>query len=121
MAENFFNHVKTDILHSEVHSNIEDFTAVLDECFHWYNNDDIQEKLKGLTPNEFRHQALNLLFNLQTVSRLLGCPFSGFSAFRPAGTSTAPFRRAGGIAAGLPDPAIARPNSAWGQLLDEAS
>lgn len=58
VMENFFGHVKTEMYHGESFANLEQFYQAIDDYIHWYNNDRIQQRLKGLTPMEYRSQAL---------------------------------------------------------------
>ncbi|MDT5065883.1 MAG: hypothetical protein QOK02_2038 [Mycobacterium sp.] len=58
VAENFFGHVKAELFHHNPFDTVEAFTTALDAYIHWYNNERISEKLKGLSPVQYRAQAL---------------------------------------------------------------
>lgn len=58
VAENFFDHLKAELFHHNRFDTVEAFTTVLDEYIHWYNNERISTKLKGLSPVQYRAQAL---------------------------------------------------------------
>jgi putative transposase len=58
VAENFFGHVKSEMFHHNRFDTVEAFTTALDEYIHWYNNERISTKLKGLSPVQYRAQAL---------------------------------------------------------------
>ena len=61
VMENFFGHVKTEMYHGEVFDTVEDFNQAIDEYIQWYNTERIQQRLKGLTPMQYRNQALEPL------------------------------------------------------------
>jgi putative transposase len=58
LAENFFGHLKAELFHHNRFDTVEAFTTALDEYIHWYNNERISTKLKGLSPVQDRAQAL---------------------------------------------------------------
>jgi putative transposase len=58
VAENFFGHLKAELFHHNRFDTVEAFTTALDEYIRWYNNDRISTKLKGLSPVQYRAQAL---------------------------------------------------------------
>lgn len=58
IAENFFGHLKEELFHHNTFDSVEDFTAELDEYIDWYNTTRISTTLKGLSPAEYRAQAL---------------------------------------------------------------
>lgn len=58
LAENFFSHLKSEFYHPTTFTTINEFITGLDTYITWYNNERIQERLKGLTPKQFRNQAL---------------------------------------------------------------
>jgi putative transposase len=58
VAENFFGHLKSELFHHNRFDTVEAFTTALDEYLHWYNNHRISTKLKGLSPVQYRAQAL---------------------------------------------------------------
>ncbi|SDR68042.1 putative transposase [Corynebacterium timonense] len=61
VMENFFGHLKTEMFHGEVFDTIEQFTAAVDEYIQWYNTQRLQQRLKGLTPMQYRNQTLETL------------------------------------------------------------
>lgn len=58
VAENFFGHLKAELFHHNRFDTVEAFTTELDDYIHWYNNHRISTKLKGLSPVQYRAQAL---------------------------------------------------------------
>lgn len=58
VAENFFGILKTEMFHNEVFRNAEDLIEKIKEYIDYYNNKRIKQKLKGLSPIEYRNQAL---------------------------------------------------------------
>ena len=58
IAENFFGHVKEELFNHDRFDSVEEFTAALDEYLGWYNTTRISTTLKGLSPVEYRAQAL---------------------------------------------------------------
>lgn len=58
VAENFFGLLKTEMYHNEVFQSADDLIATIKEYIDYYNNKRIKLKLKGLTPTEYRNQAL---------------------------------------------------------------
>lgn len=58
MAENFFGHLKSEMFHHNRFDSVEAFTAALDDYICWYNFDRISIKLEGLSPVQYRAQAL---------------------------------------------------------------
>ncbi|MET9262906.1 IS3 family transposase [Amycolatopsis sp. NPDC004079] len=58
IAENFFGHLKEELFHHNRFDTIEEFTAALHDYIHWYNTTRISTTLKGLSPAEYRAQAL---------------------------------------------------------------
>lgn len=58
IAENFFGHLKEELFHHNRFDGIEDFTAALDDYLDWYNTTRISTTLNGLSPAEYRAQAL---------------------------------------------------------------
>ena len=61
VIENFFSHLKTEMYHGETFNNIKEFTNAIDEYINWYNNQRLQERLKGQTPMQYRNQTLQAL------------------------------------------------------------
>lgn len=58
MAENFFGHLKAELFHHNRFDTVEEFTAALDDYISWYNTTRISTTLEGLSPVEYRAQAL---------------------------------------------------------------
>jgi putative transposase len=58
IAENFFGHVKEELFNHDWFDTVEEFTAALDEYLGWYNTTRVSTTLKGLSPVEYRAQAL---------------------------------------------------------------
>ena len=58
LAENFFGHLKSEAFLEGMPTTIEDLTEQIDAYIHWYNHERIQERLEGLTPMQYRCQAL---------------------------------------------------------------
>jgi putative transposase len=58
VAENFFGLLKTEMYHNEVFKSADELIETIKEYIDYYNNKRIQLKLKGLSPIEYRNQAL---------------------------------------------------------------
>ncbi|AXY03779.1 hypothetical protein D1115_23165 (plasmid) [Vibrio alfacsensis] len=58
VAENFFALLKTEMYHNQHFEDADDLIAQIDEYIEYYNTKRIKVKLKGLTPMEYRNQAL---------------------------------------------------------------
>jgi putative transposase len=58
MAENFFGHLKEELFHHNRFDTVAEFTAALDDYIDWYNTTRISTTLQGLSPVEYRAQAL---------------------------------------------------------------
>ncbi|MBP2339458.1 putative transposase [Saccharothrix coeruleofusca] len=58
IAENFFGHVKEELFHHTRFDTVEEFTTALDDYLAWYNTTRISTTLEGLSPVEYRAQAL---------------------------------------------------------------
>lgn len=60
LMENFFGLLKTEIFYGfeDQYETIDDLIQAIEEYIYYYNNDRIKERLKGLTPIEYRNQAL---------------------------------------------------------------
>ncbi|WP_246875208.1 IS3 family transposase [Corynebacterium sp. Marseille-P3884] len=61
VMENFFGHLKTEMYHGEVFDTVAEFNQAIDEYIGWYNTERIQQRLKGLTPMQYRNQTLEPL------------------------------------------------------------
>jgi putative transposase len=58
VAENFFGLLKTEMYHNEVFKSADELIETIKEYIDYYNNKRIKLKLKGLSPIEYRNQAL---------------------------------------------------------------
>lgn len=60
LMENFFGILKTEIFYGfeDQYKNIDELIQAIEEYIYYYNNDRIKSRLKGLTPMEYRNQAL---------------------------------------------------------------
>lgn len=58
VAENFFGLLKTEMYHGQSFKNADELIAKIKEYIEYYNTKRIKVKLKGLTPIEYRNQAL---------------------------------------------------------------
>jgi len=61
-CENFFSHIKSESLELNIADNEHDLIKKIDHYIYWYNNDRPQEKLKGMTPIEYRNSYLSCAF-----------------------------------------------------------
>lgn len=58
VMENFFGHLKEELFHQIRFLSTDALAADLHEYIRWYNNDRISTKLEGLSPVQYRAQAL---------------------------------------------------------------
>ena len=58
VMENFFGLMKSELLYLQKFSTMAEFVTALIDYIHYYNHHRIKSKLKGLTPVEYRNQAL---------------------------------------------------------------
>lgn len=58
VVENFFGTLKSECFYLNQFSNISELRKAIEEYIHYYNNERISLKLKGLSPVEYRTQAL---------------------------------------------------------------
>lgn len=58
VAENFFGILKSEMYHTEMFRSADDLIANIKEYIDYYNNERIKLKLKGLSPIQYRNQAL---------------------------------------------------------------
>lgn len=58
--ENFFGLIKTEMFYEQEYKykDLNDLSKAIDDYIYYYNNDRIKSRLKGLTPIEYRNQAL---------------------------------------------------------------
>ena len=59
VIENFIGHVKSELLYLMEFTSLEHFKLELIDYLHYYNHNRIKSKLKGLSPVNFRTQALS--------------------------------------------------------------
>ncbi|GHV00638.1 hypothetical protein FACS1894211_08460 [Clostridia bacterium] len=57
VMENFFGHLKSELLYIKKFTSTEHFITELHEYIRYYNNDRIKLKLNGLSPVQYRQQA----------------------------------------------------------------
>ena len=60
VIENFFGILKSELLYLREFDNLTHFIKELHDYIHYWNNDRIKEKLKGMSPVEFRTQSLSV-------------------------------------------------------------
>ena len=60
LMENFFGLLKTEMYYDQedLYRNTDELIEAIEEYIHYYNNERIKSRLKGLTPAEYRNQAL---------------------------------------------------------------
>ena len=58
VAENFFGILKSEMYHNETFKDVNELIENIKEYIHYYNNERIKLKLKGLSPIQYRNQAL---------------------------------------------------------------
>ena len=58
VMENFFGHLKEELFHRVRFLNTDALAAAVEEYIHWYNTKRLSTKLKGLSPVQYRAQAL---------------------------------------------------------------
>ena len=58
IMENWFGIMKTEFFHQKKFESVKSFKAQLKEYIHYYNHDRIKQKLKGLSPVQYRTQSL---------------------------------------------------------------
>jgi putative transposase len=58
VMENFFGHLKEEMFHHVRFISTDALAAHLNEYIRWYNTDRISTKLEGLSPVQYRAQAL---------------------------------------------------------------
>ena len=61
VMENFFGHMKSEMFHGEHFASVEDFLAEVEDYIDWYNTQRVQQRLKGLTPMQYRNQTLGAI------------------------------------------------------------
>jgi putative transposase len=60
VMENWFGIMKTEFFYQKKFDDVQSFKAELEEYIHYYNHDRIKQKLKGLSPVQYRTQSLVL-------------------------------------------------------------
>jgi putative transposase len=60
VMENFFGILKKEFFHGKEFKSVASFKTELERYIHYYNHDRIKEKLKGLSPVQYRTQSLVL-------------------------------------------------------------
>lgn len=58
VMENWFGIMKTEFFYRKKFESVQSFKAQLEEYIHYYNHDRIKQKLKGLSPVNYRNQSL---------------------------------------------------------------
>ncbi|ENB77036.1 integrase core domain protein [Escherichia coli P0298942.8] len=58
VMESFFGTLKSECFYLMEHKNISELRMAIDNYIHYYNHERIKQKLKGLSPVEYRTQAL---------------------------------------------------------------
>ena len=58
VMENFFGHLKEEVFHHTRYLDIDALATALGDYIHWYNTERISTKLEGLSPVQYRTQAL---------------------------------------------------------------
>ena len=58
VAENFFGILKSEMDHNETFKDVNDLIENIKEYIHYYNSELIKLKLKGMSPIQYRNQAL---------------------------------------------------------------
>ncbi|MFT2797723.1 IS3 family transposase, partial [Serratia sp. N21D137] len=58
VMENFFGHLKAELYYLQRFESVEQLSEEIDMYIDYYNNHRIKQKLKGLSPVEYRTQAL---------------------------------------------------------------
>lgn len=57
VMENFFGHLKSELIYLETFNSTEHFVKELEEYIYYYNNYRIRQKLRGLSPVQYRIQS----------------------------------------------------------------
>lgn len=58
VMENFFGHLKAELYYLQRFDNVEHLAKEIEHYIDYYNHDRLREKLKGLSPVEYRTQAM---------------------------------------------------------------
>lgn len=62
IMENFFGRMKSEMYYGYSFNNVEELEDEIDKYIYYYNNKRIKEKLKGLSPVQYRIQSFNQSF-----------------------------------------------------------
>jgi len=60
VMENFFGILKSELLYLQKFSSMDEFTAAVEDYIHYYNNERIKLKLKGMSPVQYRTHSLQI-------------------------------------------------------------
>lgn len=80
VMENFFGHLKSELLYLKEFDSMEHFKKELEEYIYYYNNDRIKLSLKGMSPVKYRTHSNILILIRPTFGAL---QIGGFSYYRP--------------------------------------
>ncbi|MFI8057261.1 IS3 family transposase, partial [Serratia marcescens] len=58
VMENFFGHLKAELYYLQRFDNVEHLAKEIENYIDYYNHSRLREKLKGLSPVEYRTQAM---------------------------------------------------------------
>lgn len=75
VMENFFGHLTTEMVPDELFETVDELTTSIHEYITWINAECVQERLKGMTPMEYRRYALHLEPSLYSTSPTFGEQF----------------------------------------------
>uniref|UniRef100_UPI00338D4C81 IS3 family transposase n=1 Tax=Mobiluncus sp. TaxID=47293 RepID=UPI00338D4C81 len=53
--------MKEEMFNNDSFASISELRAAIDEYIQWYNTERMQERLGGMTPNEYRQHALSAI------------------------------------------------------------
>ncbi|WP_311588875.1 IS3 family transposase, partial [Varibaculum massiliense] len=54
----FFSHLKEEMFNNDSFTSINELRIAVNQYIHWYNTERMQQRLGGMTPNEYRQHAL---------------------------------------------------------------
>lgn len=58
LSPNFFSHLKEEMFNNDSFTSINELRIAVNQYIHWYNTERMQERLAGMTPNEYLQHAL---------------------------------------------------------------
>lgn len=61
VMENFFSHLKEKMFNNDSFTSINELRIAVNQYIHWYNTERMQQRLGGMTPNEYRQHALTTI------------------------------------------------------------